>query len=246
MASIIESVSLWRGLAAASVSSRHAGHAGGIVEVVERIAITFRHLYAEVRYLVPDRAMSAGTVLVMSGDSILMDYFSCLGPIDPQVERAGRFVPALSYLAQFKRLIEKAEQGALTTAELVLLKELDLAELHQFELAATLSVRLIKEWLAKYKFKDWVTTETQQLPVTDQMKDNRAEGIATALNDHQRWATHGRGIHMHTLRSELNLRIDDFGQDPTLKKLVWDYSWLLKDYMQRQQMINFIHSRVFF
>ena len=99
--------------------------------------------------------------------------------------------------------------------------------------------------LAKYKFKDWVTTETQQLPVTDQMKDNRAEGIATALNDHQRWATHGRGIHMHTLRSELNLRIDDFWRDPTLKKLVWDYSWLLKDYMQRQQMINSFTAECF-
>ena len=102
---------------------------GGTVEVVERIASVIRSLYKGVRFLIPDRAMSAGTVLVMSGDAILMDFFSCLGPIDPQVERDGRYVPALSYLAQFDGLVKKSEEGTLTTAELVLLKEPDLAEL---------------------------------------------------------------------------------------------------------------------
>ena len=32
----------------------------------------------------PDRAMSAGTIFALSADRIMMDYFSCLGPIDPQ------------------------------------------------------------------------------------------------------------------------------------------------------------------
>ncbi len=72
--------------------------AGGIIEVVERIVTTIRHHYQEVIMVIPNRAMSAGTVLAMSGDSIMMDYFSCLGPIDPQVYRNGKFVPALSYL----------------------------------------------------------------------------------------------------------------------------------------------------
>ena len=41
-------------------------------------------------FIVPDRAMSAGTVFALSGDAIFMDYFSVLGPIDPQVEREKR------------------------------------------------------------------------------------------------------------------------------------------------------------
>ena len=53
---------------------------GGIVEVVERIVRVLRYHYEEVRFIIPDRAMSAGTVLAMSGDDILMDYHSCLGP----------------------------------------------------------------------------------------------------------------------------------------------------------------------
>src|SRR3989337_1291385 len=59
---------------------------GGYIEVAERIANIFRRKYKSVEFIVPNFAMSAGTVLVMSGDAIHMDYFSVLGPIDPQVE----------------------------------------------------------------------------------------------------------------------------------------------------------------
>jgi hypothetical protein len=48
--------------------------------------------------------------------------------------------------------------------------------------------------------------------VADGMKRQRAEKIATALSDNERWHSHGRGISMQTLRNELNLRIDDFDQ----------------------------------
>ena len=76
---------------------------GGTIEVAERIVSITRHHYNEIDFLIPDRAMSAGTVFVMSGDRIFMSYFSCLGPIDPQVYKNGEFVPALSYLNQYER-----------------------------------------------------------------------------------------------------------------------------------------------
>lgn len=37
---------------------------GGYIEVAERLAVTFRHHYACVEFIVPGEAMSAGTVLV--------------------------------------------------------------------------------------------------------------------------------------------------------------------------------------
>ena len=82
---------------------------GGAIEVVERMVNIIRYHYDEVDFLIPDRAISAGTVFIMAGDRIFMSYFSCLGPIDPQVYKNGEFVPALSYLNQYKRLCEKAE-----------------------------------------------------------------------------------------------------------------------------------------
>jgi len=219
---------------------------GGVVEVVERIVRVFRRHYQEVRFLIPDRAMSAGTILAMSGDAILMDYHSCLGPIDPQIERDGRLVPALSYLSKYDELSRKAEEGTLTTADVVLLEKLDLAELHQFELARDLSITLLKEWLTTYKFKDWTKTETRGIPVTGEMKEERADSIARELNNHERWHTHGRGIDMRTLNDDLQLRIDDFGEAEEFADLVWDYFWFLRDHMNRVGTPSFIHSPDFF
>lgn len=58
----------------------------------------------------PDYAYSAGTIFCMSGDSIHMDYYSVLGPIDPQVQnKEGKLVTALGYLDKVKELVEKAK-----------------------------------------------------------------------------------------------------------------------------------------
>ncbi|TVS12954.1 MAG: hypothetical protein EA424_22065 [Planctomycetaceae bacterium] len=46
--------------------------AGGIIEVVERMVNTIRHHCEDVTMVIPRRAMSAGTVLAMSGDRIMM------------------------------------------------------------------------------------------------------------------------------------------------------------------------------
>ncbi|MBT9166483.1 MAG: hypothetical protein DDT25_01168 [Chloroflexi bacterium] len=46
---------------------------GGYIEVVQRIVETIRHHYDHVKFVVPNYAYSAGTVLVMSGDEIYMD-----------------------------------------------------------------------------------------------------------------------------------------------------------------------------
>jgi hypothetical protein len=219
---------------------------GGIVEVVERMVDTVRHHYNEVNFIVPNRAMSAGTVFVMSGDQIMMDYFSRLGPIDPQIEKDGKLVPALSYLNQYERLNEKARRGDLTTAEYALLTKLDLGELHQFEQARDLSIELLKKWLTRYKFKNWKITETRKIDVTPEMKAERAEEIAGELSNPERWHSHGRGISKETLTEELNLKIRDFEEIRGLKESILPYFELMQDYMFRQDMNAFVHTRDFF
>jgi len=139
---------------------------GGYVEVVHRIAETIRHHYSDVSFIVPDHAYSAGTILVMSGDRIYMDYYSRLGPIDPQIETDGKFVPALGYLKQWERLVRKAQEGTITVAEIQVMLGFNQAELYMFEQARELSVELLKEWLAKYKFKTWQLTITTNPSLT--------------------------------------------------------------------------------
>jgi len=55
------------------------------------------------------------------------------------------------------------------------------------------------------------------------------------LMDNRRWGSHGRGIPMKTLRDELNLRIDDFGQNPKLGTLIRLYYSLAVDYVSRNK-----------
>jgi hypothetical protein len=221
---------------------------GGIVEVVERMVATIRYLYKEVSFIVPNRAMSAGTVFVMSGDRIYMDYFACLGPIDPQVEKEGKLVPVLSYLLEFERLNKKARTGKLTTAEFALINKLDLAELHQFQQARELSIELLEKWLSTYKFKDWVTTQARGNKVDDAMRKRRAKEIAEKLSKNERWHSHGRGIGMETLRNELNLQVEDLVSEKykSLHGAVTEYYNLLSNYIQTRNLVSFIHTKTYF
>ena len=205
-----------------------------------------RSVYNEVTVIVPDRAMSAGTILALSADRIMMDHLSCLGPIDPQIERDGKLVPALSYLNQFERLNEKAKNGQLTTAEYALLNKLDLGELYQFEQARELSIDLLIKWLTQYKFKNWKRTETRHQTVTEEMKAERARGIAALLNDPEKWHSHGRAIDARTLREEVHLKINNFEDYPDLYQRIRDYFELLRDYMHRQDLVSFVHTREYF
>jgi hypothetical protein len=220
---------------------------GGTVEVVERMVDTIRTFYDDVTFIVPDRAMSAGTIFVMAGDSIMMDYFSRVGPIDPQLQKDDGFVPALSYLVQYERLIQKDREGKLTNAEYALLSKFDLAELHQFEQARELSITLLKKWLAKYKFKNWVTTETTRTTVTPTMREDRAKKIATELSDNTRWHSHGRGISRETLEGDdIKLKIDDLALNKPLQTSVRKYHHCLSDFMRTMKTPIFVHSRAYF
>lgn len=196
---------------------------GGSVEVSERLVYIFRKHYEIVNFIVPDYAYSAGTILCMSGDDIYMDYFSVLGPIDPQVmNRDNRFVPALGYLDKVNDLLELARNGNISQAEFLILKDFDLAELKRYEQARDLSISLLKEWLVKYKFKNWNTTETTKQKVDTTKKQERAEEIAIKLNDHNRWLTHGRPLNIQKL-TEIGLIITDYGEDENLKIAIREF-----------------------
>ena len=135
---------------------------GGSIEVVERISDVFRHHFKFVVFVIPNVAYSAGTVLTLSGDTIYMDYYSVLGPIDPQIRnREGRWVPGLGYLEKYNALVEKSRKNEITQAELeFLIRKFDPAELFALEQAKTHSSDLIERWLCQYKFKDWTHRET--------------------------------------------------------------------------------------
>ena len=217
---------------------------GGSAEMVERYVNILRRHYTEISFIVPDYAYSAGTIFCMSGDSIYMDYFSVLGPIDPQVpNKEGKYIAALGYLDKVNEFIAKASAGVLTNAELIWLKEIDLGELRSFEQARDLTIDLLKKWLVNYKFKNWNNHKNGN-PVTPQEKQQRAEDIAKELSNNNTWKSHGKGITISEL-SSLKLRIEDYSNDLVLRPLVRDYYNTMDEYVRTHKLGLFIHDRVF-
>lgn len=214
---------------------------GGSAETAERMVAVLRKHYSLVYFVVPDLAMSAGTILCMSGDKIYMDYSSSLGPIDPQVPATdtGDYVPAMGYLDKVKEITEK---GELAPADVVLLS-LDLGKLALFEQARDLSRDLLKKWLVEFKFKDWTHHRTTNpgAPVTPEEKQARADEIATVLGNHAHWRSHGRSIDLPKLAA-MRLQIDDYSDDLDFRTLIREYNDPLTGFIDRMGLGFFMHN----
>ena len=223
---------------------------GGSATAVERYVNILRQHYNEVNFIIPDYAYSAGTIFCMSGDNIYMDYFSVLGPIDPQVQsKDGNWVAALGYLDKVNELIEKAQKDALTQAEFLILKDFDLAELRGYEQAKELTISLLQNWLVKYKFKNWTSHQTSPKKigesVTLEEKQERAEEIANKLSDNNIWKSHGRPINIETLETKLKLKIEDYSNNDTLRNQIRNYYELLSDFLDKNRFSIFVQTRMF-
>src|SRR5262249_42703374 len=108
---------------------------GGSGQQVTQFVEALRGRFDSVEFIVPYKAMSAGTLWALSGDRIWMDGRAYLGPIDPQVTgKDGNFVPAQALLTLLN-MIQGAGQDALSKGQqppwsyVVLLKEMDQRQL---------------------------------------------------------------------------------------------------------------------
>ena len=164
----------------------------------------------------------------MSGDNIYMDYFSVLGPIDPQVQnKEGKLVAALGYLDKVNELLEKAKKNELTQAEFLILKDIDLAELRGYEQAKELTIDLLKKWLVQFKFKNWSHHDSNPNKkgkiVTDKEKEKRAEEIADHLGNNRYWKSHTRPINIDTLENIIKLKIEDYSKNKQIRDTIRSY-----------------------
>lgn len=220
---------------------------GGMLEVAERLVSVMRKHYKKVSFIVPSHAYSAGTVLVMSGDDIYMDYYSVLGPIDPQFDAGdGTVLPGSGYLAKYKELLETVNKAGVnnSVAELAYLtSRFDPAKLFMIEQSLEHGQSLIAEWLQKYKFKDWKRTQRRNKTVTRAHKQQRAEHIAAVLADAERWHSHGKGITMRELQGRaIKLQIRDLGASKNLSAAVSHYHGMAIDFARTNDIMDFIHS----
>jgi hypothetical protein len=193
---------------------------GGSGEAAEEIVRCLRDKFKNVAFVVSGEAKSAGTLMVLSGEPILMTETGSLGPIDAQLKIGRSTVSAFDYMDWFNnKQIEAEQNGRLNPLDATMVAQISPGELIGVDNALNFAKDLVVEWLVKYKFKDWDVTKTKQVQVTEQMKREQANKIAGEMLNHSRWRSHGRSIKIKDLE-EIGLQITRVEDDPELSDIV--------------------------
>jgi len=194
---------------------------GGSGEAAEEIGNFLHNNFETVSFVVSGEAKSAGTILALSGDDILMTETGSLGPIDAQMKIGRSLISAYDYVEWVEeKRTEAQKEGRLNPVDATMVAQISPGELLSVFHALKFAEDLVKKWLPKYKFKNWTVTETNKKPVTADMKQKRAEEIARDLTNHSKWRSHGRSIKIEDLR-DIGLKVIDVDQDKELAGIVY-------------------------
>ena len=194
---------------------------GGSGEAVEEIVRFLRSKFDNINFVISGEAKSAGTILALSGNDILMTKSGSLGPIDAQIKIGRTVISAYDYIEWINQKREEAEKyGKLNPLDATMIAQISPGELSLVYHALKFAEELVVEWLSEYKFQNWRVTETRKIPVTEEMKKRRAREIANELMNHAKWRTHGRSIKIEDLES-IGLKITRIDDYPDIADIVY-------------------------
>lgn len=184
---------------------------GGDVDQAERIVLLCRKRVGDgsFRVVVPDSAKSAGTLIAIAADVIVMGEPSELGPIDPQVEittASGEPMsrPAQSFLDGLEEIVKTAEDE-LSAAYFPLLDKLDPALIDFCRKALLRSEQFAETFLTQYMLKEDV---------------DEAKRVAHELNDVKKHLSHGAVIDADRA-IKMGLKVDLLAHDDDLWQAYW-------------------------
>jgi hypothetical protein len=201
---------------------------GGAGETAEDIVKLLRGKYKNVGVIVPGMAKSAGTLIAMAADEILMEPVSALGPIDAQIAWQGKQFSAHALLDGMEKIKKEViATGSLNKAYVPILQNISPGELQNAEHALDFSRDLVANWLCTYKFREWTTHSSTGQPVTADERKQRAWEIASELRDQSVWKTHGRSLKIEDLR-KMRLTIIDYSTQADLADAIRRYYTLLQ------------------
>jgi len=197
---------------------------GGDAYAAEKIVHVCRQHTKRLMVAVPDRAKSAGTIISLGADEIILGYLSELGPIDPQVavEVSGvpRYVSANSFIEARDilegRVAMTHQQGGVVLPLLQELSELDYAFIRECERMVAWSKALAIRYLARY-----LTNKLRKKPIK-----NRAQAATKAGEIAHDLSTahlqHGEFIGPNECRA-LGLDFTRLRRNEKKWALLWDY-----------------------
>lgn len=180
---------------------------GGEVAATESLVYYLRSMFGrDIRAIVPQIAMSAGTVLACSCRKIILAKHSNLGPADPQFGS----VPALALLHEVERAYQemRLDQSAAIKWHPIL-SRIPISFLQQCEWAVERMRDFLEETLKQNMFCD--------LPHTDKVM--RTEQVVKKLTALEENKGHSRHFHIDECKA-MALEIEALEDDATLQDLV--------------------------
>lgn len=184
---------------------------GGSPVATEAIVKYLRKKFREIRVIVPQGAMSAGTMLACAANSIVMGKHSFLGPIDPQfilqTPLGNRMVPAQAILDQFELAKNECKNPQNLGPWLPILSQYGPGLLVECKNAIALSRKLAGDWLGQFMLAG------------QKRASHRASILARSLADHKKYKSHGRHLDRDDCK-KLGLVIEDLETDPIFQDLV--------------------------
>ncbi len=174
----------------------HSG--GGSAEATDAIVSYLRQKFSDIRIIIPQAAMSAGTMLSCSANVIVMGKQSSIGPIDPQfilqTSVGIQAIPAHAILEQFKKAQDDCRENPKNlNSWLPMLSQYGPALLVRCQDQIDFGKELVENWLSRYMFNG------EQTP--------KPAMIAEYLSNHSNFKTHGK--HINAIKAlELGLKIE--------------------------------------
>jgi len=196
---------------------------GGSIDIAEKIVYMCRYRSKSLRVIVPERAKSAGTLISLAADEIVMGYASELGPIDPQIVMTsadGKMfqAPAQSYIDGLEYISSKIEENpGSENVYFPMLSNINPALIDTCIKAKDRSKKFATKWLCEYMLRD------------DPCKDEKSKEIAEKLCNVKEYLSHGMAINP-TEASEIGLKVKFLDHDDPLWQRIWalyiSYNWL--------------------
>lgn len=181
---------------------------GGTAPAAQTIVSYLWQKFKDIQIVVPALAMSAGTMISLAANKIIMGRQSQLGPIDPQMPVSGRFVSAQSVLEQFDQARAEILQNPITAHVWApALQSVGPALLQEARNALAYGETMVAEWL-----------EQRMFAKTDN-PSGIARDTAKFFRDASIHKSHGRRIDRDEARSH-NVVIDDLESEQKLQEEV--------------------------
>lgn len=178
---------------------------GGEMAATESIVDYLRRMFGpDIRAIVPQLAMSGGTMIACSCKSIVMGKHSSLGPIDPQFG----VLPAHGVLEEFKQATEEVRNNPATIPLWqAIISKYPPTLIGECQKSIDWANRMTKEWLISGMFEG------------EEDAEDKANVVLSELGDHSITLSHSRHLSFEKCR-EIGLKIELLEDDNAMQDAV--------------------------